>query len=216
MDGAAYPDTRGRHRLAHHHDQRPRRGRLGRRRNRSRGVHARPAGDDAAPAVVGFKLNGKLPEGATATDLVLFVTQMLRKKGVVGKFVEFYGDGLQRSQSWPTAPPSPTWRPNMAPPSAFSPSMNASLDYLRMTNRPPELVELVEAYAKAQGLFRVDGAPEPVYIRYSLAGSFHRRAVAGRTEAPAGSHQPAGCEAKLPRCRHGSGDRRLKMNGTGD
>jgi aconitate hydratase len=114
------------------------------------------------PAVVGFKLDGKLPEGATATDLVLFVTQMLRKKGVVGKFVEFYGDGLSALSVADRATIA-----NMAPEYGATigvfPIDNASLDYLRMTNRPPELVELVEAYAKAQGLFRVDGAPEPLY-----------------------------------------------------
>jgi aconitate hydratase len=114
------------------------------------------------PAVVGFKLNGKLPEGATATDLVLFVTQMLRKKGVVGKFVEFYGDGLSALSVADRATIA-----NMAPEYGATigvfPIDDASLDYLRMTNRPPELVELVKAYAKAQGLFRVDGAPEPLY-----------------------------------------------------
>jgi aconitate hydratase len=71
------------------------------------------------PQVVGFKLTGKLREGATATDLVLTVTQMLRKKGVVGKFVEFFGPGLDRCR-WPTARPSPTWRPNTARPAASS------------------------------------------------------------------------------------------------
>jgi aconitate hydratase len=114
------------------------------------------------PAVVGFRLDGKLPEGATATDLVLFVTQMLRKKGVVGKFVEFYGDGLSALSVADRATIA-----NMAPEYGATigvfPIDHASLDYLRMTNRPPELVELVEAYAKAQGLFRVDGAPEPLY-----------------------------------------------------
>jgi aconitate hydratase len=114
------------------------------------------------PAVVGFKLDGKLPEGATATDLVLFVTQMLRKKGVVGKFVEFYGDGLSALSVADRATIG-----NMAPEYGATigvfPIDQKSLDYLRMTNRPPELIELVEAYAKAQGLFRVDGAPEPLY-----------------------------------------------------
>ncbi len=73
------------------------------------------------PEVVGFKLSGKLPEGTTATDLVLTVTQMLRKKGVVGKFVEFYGPASTTCRS-PTAPRSPTWRPNTARPAASSPS----------------------------------------------------------------------------------------------
>jgi len=114
------------------------------------------------PAVVGFKLEGRLPGGATATDLVLFVTQMLRKKGVVGKFVEFYGDGLSALSVADRATIA-----NMAPEYGATigvfPIDGATLDYLRMTNRPPELIELVEAYAKAQGLFRVDGSQEPLY-----------------------------------------------------
>lgn len=76
------------------------------------------------PDVVGFKLTGKLSEGITATDLVLTVTQMLRKHGVVGKFVEFYGDGLD-SLPWLTARPLPTWHQNMAQPVAFSQLMTS-------------------------------------------------------------------------------------------
>jgi aconitate hydratase len=114
------------------------------------------------PAVVGFKLHGRLPEGATATDLVLTVTQMLRKKGVVGKFVEFYGDGVGALSLADRATIA-----NMAPEYGATigvfPIDNASLDYLRMTNRAPEQVELVEAYAREQGLFRIDGAPDPEY-----------------------------------------------------
>jgi len=114
------------------------------------------------PAVVGFKLHGKMPEGATATDLVLTVTQMLRKKGVVGKFVEFYGDGVGALSLADRATIS-----NMAPEYGATigvfPIDDASLEYLRMTNRAPEQIELVEAYAREQGLFRVDGAPDPVY-----------------------------------------------------
>jgi aconitate hydratase len=114
------------------------------------------------PAVVGFKLHGKLPEGATATDLVLTVTQMLRKKGVVGKFVEFYGDGVGALSLADRATIS-----NMAPEYGATigvfPIDHASLDYLRMTNRPEDQIALVEAYAREQGLFRVDGAPDPVY-----------------------------------------------------
>ncbi|MCU1340078.1 MAG: acnA [Bryobacterales bacterium] len=114
------------------------------------------------PAVVGFKLHGRLREGATATDLVLTVTQMLRKKGVVGKFVEFYGDGVGALSLADRATIS-----NMAPEYGATigvfPIDEASLEYLRMTNRPQEQIELVEAYAREQGLFRVDGAPDPVY-----------------------------------------------------
>src|SRR6202034_2765168 len=114
------------------------------------------------PAVVGFKLEGKLPQGATATDLVLFVTQMLRKKGVVGKFVEFYGDGLSALSVADRATIA-----NMAPEYGATIGVftidGATLDYLRLNNRSPEQIALVEAYAKEQGLFRVDGAPDPVF-----------------------------------------------------
>jgi aconitate hydratase len=114
------------------------------------------------PAVIGFKLHGRLREGATATDLVLTVTQMLRKKGVVGKFVEFYGDGVGALSVADRATIS-----NMSPEYGATigvfPIDDATLDYLRMTNRPMQQVDLVEAYAKEQGLFRVDGAPDPVF-----------------------------------------------------
>src|SRR6202051_751616 len=114
------------------------------------------------PQVVGFKMTGKLPEGATATDLVLTVTQMLRKKGVVGKFVEFYGDGVGALSLADRATIA-----NMAPEYGATigvfPIDDVSLDYLRMTNRPEVQIALVEAYAKEQGLFRMAGAPEPVY-----------------------------------------------------
>jgi aconitate hydratase len=114
------------------------------------------------PAVVGFKLSGQLSSGATATDLVLTVTQMLRKKGVVGKFVEFYGDGVGALGVADRATIA-----NMAPEYGATigvfPIDDKSLDYLRLTNRPAEQIELVEAYAKDQGLFRFDGAPDPVF-----------------------------------------------------
>ena len=131
------------------------------------------------PAVVGFKLTGQLREGVTATDLTLTVVQMLRQKGVVGKFVEFYGPGLGRM----TLPDRATIA-NMAPEygatMGFFPTDAESLNYLRRTGRPPELVELVERYTKEQGLFRVDAMPDPDFtdtlaldlseVRPSLAG----------------------------------------------
>ncbi|HEY3741932.1 MAG TPA: aconitate hydratase AcnA, partial [Bryobacteraceae bacterium] len=114
------------------------------------------------PPVVGFKMTGRLPEGATATDLVLTVTQMLRKKGVVGKFVEFHGDGVSNISVADRATIA-----NMAPEYGatigFFPIDNATLDYLRMSNRSEEQIALVEAYSKAQGLFLLPGAPDPVY-----------------------------------------------------
>jgi aconitate hydratase len=114
------------------------------------------------PEVVGFKLTGKLPEGATATDLVLMVTQMLRKKGVVGKFVEFYGPGI----STMTVPDRATLA-NMAPEygatMGFFPIDDETLRYLRQTGRLDDEVELVERYAKANGLFRTDATPDPEF-----------------------------------------------------
>jgi aconitate hydratase len=114
------------------------------------------------PKVVGFKLSGKLPEGATATDLVLTVTQMLRKKGVVGKFVEFYGPGVA---ALPVADRATIG--NMAPEYGatigFFPIDQVTLEYLRLTNRAEEQVRLIEAYAKEQGLFLSADSPEPIY-----------------------------------------------------
>ncbi len=160
------------------------------------------------PAVVGFKLSGKLPEGATATDLVLIVTQMLRKKGVVGKFVEFYGDGLGALSLADRATIA-----NMAPEYGATigvfPIDEASLDYLRMTNRPPEQIDLVEAYAKEQGIVPRGRRAGAGVFGYAGARSGDGGAVAGRAEAPAGSHQPAGREAEFPdRPGRGAEDRR--------
>lgn len=114
------------------------------------------------PEVVGFKLTGKLPEGATATDLALTVTEMLRKKGVVGKFVEFYGPGLSNISLADRATVA-----NMAPEygatMGFFPVDEESLNYLRNTGRDEKLVQLVEDYCKAQGLFRTDDTPDPIF-----------------------------------------------------
>ena len=114
------------------------------------------------PEVIGFKLTGELPDGTTATDLVLTVTQMLRKKGVVGKFVEFYGPGLAKMTLEDQATIA-----NMAPEygatCGFFPVTQATIDYLAATNRAPERVALVEAYAKAQGLWREPTDPDPVF-----------------------------------------------------
>ncbi len=114
------------------------------------------------PEVIGFKLTGQLQEGITATDLVLTVTQMLRKKGVVGKFVEFYGSGLTHLPLADRATIS-----NMAPEygatCGFFPLDQETLRYLTLTGRNPQTIALVEAYAKAQGLWRDDNTPDPVF-----------------------------------------------------
>ena len=114
------------------------------------------------PEVVGFKLTGEMPEGATATDLVLTVVQMLRKRGVVGKFVEFFGDGLDHLSLADEATIA-----NMAPEygatCGFFPVDAETLDYLTATGRDPKRVKLVEAYSKAQGLYRPDYEGDPVF-----------------------------------------------------
>jgi aconitate hydratase len=114
------------------------------------------------PEVIGFKLTGAMPEGATATDLVLTVTQMLRKKGVVGKFVEFYGDALANLTLEDQATIA-----NMAPEygatCGFFPISAATIAYLKGTGRPADRVALVEAYAKEQGLWWEPGVPEPTF-----------------------------------------------------
>ena len=114
------------------------------------------------PEVIGFKLYGKLREGVTATDLTLTVVQMLRAKGVVGKFVEFYGSGLSNI----TLPDRATIA-NMAPEygatMGFFPVDAETLDYLRRTGRPAEVIARVEAYNKAQGMFRTDDTPDPIF-----------------------------------------------------
>jgi aconitate hydratase len=114
------------------------------------------------PDVIGFRLVGKLPEGATATDLVLTVTQMLRKKGVVGKFVEFFGHGLD---DLPLADRATI--ANMAPEygatCGFFPMDKVAVDYLRLSGRDEHRIKLVEEYSKAQGMWRDTNTPDPIF-----------------------------------------------------
>ena len=114
------------------------------------------------PEVIGFKMTGKLPEGATATDLVLVVVEMLRKKGVVGKFVEFFGPGLDHLSLEDQATIA-----NMAPEygatCGFFPVDEETLRYMKATGRSEDRIALVEAYAKEQGMWREAGTPDPVF-----------------------------------------------------
>jgi aconitate hydratase len=114
------------------------------------------------PEVVGFKLHGKLPPGATATDLVLTVTEMLRKKKVVGKFVEFYGAGLS-SLSLADRATIGNMAPEYGATMGFFPIDAETVKYLRFTGREEAQVQLVEAYCKAQGIFRTDATPDPIF-----------------------------------------------------
>ncbi len=114
------------------------------------------------PEVVGFKLTGKLSEGVTGTDLVLTVTQMLRKHGVVGKFVEFFGPALDEI-SLPTKAMVANMAPEYGATMGYFPVDNGTLAYLKMTGRTPDEVELVERYCKEQGLFRDKGSAAPKF-----------------------------------------------------
>ncbi len=114
------------------------------------------------PQVVGFRLTGELSEGATATDLVLVVTEMLRKKGVVGKFVEFFGSGLS-SMSLPDRATIANMAPEYGATMGFFPIDQETLSYLERTGRSKELVNSVEKYAKEQEVFRTDETPDPEY-----------------------------------------------------
>ncbi|MEZ6060045.1 MAG: aconitate hydratase AcnA [Planctomycetaceae bacterium] len=132
------------------------------------------------PEVVGFKLTGRLPEGATATDLVLTVTQMLRAHGVVGKFVEFYGEGMAKlglADRATLANMAPEYGATMG----FFPVDAETLRYLERTGRSKELVDLVERYTKEQGLFRTDDSPEP---RFSSSLSLDMNTVVPSLAGP--------------------------------
>ena len=114
------------------------------------------------PEVVGFKLTGALKEGITATDLVLTVTQMLRAKGVVGRFVEFYGPGLS-SMTLADRATIANMAPEYGATCGFFPIDEKTIDYLKLTARPAETIALVEEYAKAQGMWRYADSPDPIF-----------------------------------------------------
>ena len=151
------------------------------------------------PQVVGFRLFGKLAQGATATDLVLTVTQMLRKKGVVGKFVEFYGEGLA---DLPLADRATI--ANMAPEYGATcgifPVDAETLRYLRQTGRPEALIQLVEAYYKEQGMFHTEGHARGDILRFVGTEFGERGALPGGTIAATGSGEPDRCEEVVSRC----------------
>src|SRR5947209_74816 len=114
------------------------------------------------PEVIGFKLTGQLPPGATATDAVLTVTEILRKKGVVGKFVEFYGSGLS-SLSLADRATIANMAPEYGATMGFFPIDQQTLAYLELTGRDRKQIRLIEAYAKEQGLFRTDTTADPYF-----------------------------------------------------
>ncbi|MGI9464103.1 MAG: aconitate hydratase AcnA [Aestuariivirgaceae bacterium] len=170
------------------------------------------------PEVIGFKLSGKLSEGTTATDLVLTVVEMLRKKGVVGKFVEFYGPGLSNLSLEDQATIA-----NMAPEygatCGFFPVSNETLDYLKSTGRSSAQVSLVAKYAKAQGLFRTRSSDDPVFtsslnldlkdVRPSISGPKRPQDRVLLDEADSKFAEAMDGEFKRP----GQLDKRVKVSG---
>jgi hypothetical protein len=153
------------------------------------------------PRVVGFKLEGELPDGSTATDLVLTITEMLRKHGVVGKFVEFYGPGVGAVPLANRATIG-NMSPEYGSTAAMFPIDDETLRYLRFTGRKDSQIALVEAYAKENNLWQLlrDAGPGPV----------DGRTVAGRPEAPAGPRAAEERQAHVPRGAHQLRRRRLR------
>ncbi len=160
------------------------------------------------PRVVGFKLNGEMPDGTTATDLVLTITEMLRKHGVVGKFVEFYGPGVGAVPLANRATIG-NMSPEYGSTVAIFPIDDETVRYLKLTGRDEQQVALVEAYAKEQGLWH-DPAGRAGLLRAARARPVHRRAVAGRAEAPAGPGAAGPRQGAVP-----LGARRLRRTATG-
>jgi aconitate hydratase len=160
------------------------------------------------PQVVGFRLLGRLPEGATATDLVLTVTQMLRTKGVVDKFVEFFGPGLSQL-SLPDRATIANMAPDYGATMGFFPVDAETLRYLALTGRPAELIDLVERYCRGQGLFRTDQTADPIFsdtleldlaaVRPSLAGPRRPQDRVDLKDAPASFRQAFPALPPFPR-----------------
>ena len=154
------------------------------------------------PQVVGFRLTGELPEGSTATDLVLTVTQMLRERGVVGKFVEFWGPGLPNLPLADRATIG-NMSPEMGATCAIFPVDAETLRYLEFSGRPKERVELVEAYCTRAGPVPRRGLGGGHLLRHARARPGRRGAVARRAEAPAGPRRAHGRGRGLPRRARG-------------
>ncbi len=158
------------------------------------------------PQVIGFKMNGSMKPGCTATDLVLTVTEMLRKKGVVDKFVEFFGDGLANLPLADRATIA-----NMAPEYGSTcgifPIDEETLRYLELSGRSPEQIALVETYAKAQGMWRYNGARPAELHRRARARSRDRRTQPRGPQASAGSRAALQGEVRLPDLAQGDGGR---------
>ena len=156
------------------------------------------------PQVIGFRLTGELREGATATDLVLTVTEMLREKGVVSKFVEFFGPGISGLGLADRATIG-NMSPEFGSTCAIFPVDAETLRYLEFTGRPTEQIELVDAYTREQGLFHEPDSEEPTYSDTLELDLGRRRAEHRRPEAPAGPDRARRREERLPRGDAGVG-----------
>ena len=173
------------------------------------------------PEVIGFKLSGRLPEGSTATDLALVVTQMLRERGVVGKFVEFYGAGLS-SMTLPDRATIANMAPEYGATMGFFPVDAETLRYLHQTGRLEDEIELVETYTKAQGLFRTDDTPDPEFqdtlkldlstVQPSLAGP--KRPQDRILLSDMKKEWEAGLQAPVKKRGFGLSDEQLNSTGT--
>ncbi len=149
------------------------------------------------PQVLGFRLEGELPEGATATDLVLTVTEMLRERGVVSKFVEFFGPGLHTLGLADRATIG-NMSPEFGSTCAIFPVDKETLRYLEFTGRPTETIELVDAYAREQGMFHDEDSEDPDVLGPDRPRPRLGRAVDRGAEAPAGPDRPDRREGRVP------------------
>ena len=174
------------------------------------------------PQVLGFRLDGELPEGGTATDLVLRVTEMLREKGVVGKFVEFYGPGLP-SLGLADRATLGNMSPEFGSTCAIFPPDAETLRYLEFTGRPTEVIELVDAYTREQGLFHTADSEEPTFsdtleldlgdVEPSIAGPKRPQDRIALTDSKRRSSRRSRLRATAPPPRRCNGARR---DGQGD
>jgi aconitate hydratase A / 2-methylisocitrate dehydratase len=172
------------------------------------------------PEVIGFKLHGKLPPGATATDLVLTVVQMLRKKGVVEKFVEFYGTGLS-SLSLADRATIGNMGPEYGATIGYFPVDDETLRYLKLTGRDPDLIKLVETYTKEQGMFRTDASLDPMFtdmLELDLASVVPSLAGPRRPQdrVPLTESKKAFKEALPSLIKSGSADKNVAVQMNGD
>ena len=152
------------------------------------------------PQVVGFRLDGELPDGATATDLVLTVTEMLRERGVVSKFVEFFGPGLHTLGLADRATIG-NMSPEFGSTCAIFPVDRETLRYLEFTGRPTETIELVDAYAREQGMFHEPTPSSPTFSRVARARPLERRALDRRPEASPGPDRARRRQGSVRRSR---------------